>query len=243
MRGLCVAGLGLLALAGSARAGDLSVGLPTKAPPPAAPVSYDWTGYYLGAHLGYALGGSNWSATQAGAPGLSGSLDFSNAYNFSTGNGSYLLGLQAGYDAVSRRAGCLASRPTFRFRVSSAATRRSLRRRPGRRIIWSGSSSPATRGCGSVTHRAVGSITSPAASRSVTTNSPAPNSPAFRPAAARCPARWRTSIWCRASAASSAPASKSRWPRTGPRSSNICSPTTPVAASAFPRARSSSIPA
>jgi high affinity Mn2+ porin len=100
MRGLCVAGLGLLALAGNARAADLSVGLPTKAPPPAAPVSYDWTGYYLGAHLGYALGGSNWSATQAGAPGLSGSLDFSNAYNFATGNGSYLLGLQAGYDAV-----------------------------------------------------------------------------------------------------------------------------------------------
>jgi high affinity Mn2+ porin len=101
MRGFCVAGLGLLVLAGSARAGDLSVGLPTKAPPPAAPASYDWTGYYLGAHLGYALGGSNWSATQAGAPGLSGSLDFSNAYNFSTGNGSYLLGLQAGYDYLS----------------------------------------------------------------------------------------------------------------------------------------------
>ena len=101
MRGLCVAGLGLLALAGSAWAGDVSVGLPTKAPPPAAPVAYDWTGYYLGAHLGYALGGSNWSAMQAGAPGLSGSLDFSNAYNFSTGNGSYLLGFQTGYDAVS----------------------------------------------------------------------------------------------------------------------------------------------
>ena len=58
--------------------------MPTKAPPPAAPLAYDWTGFYLGAHVGYALGGSNWSATQAGGPNLSGSLSFSNAYNFST---------------------------------------------------------------------------------------------------------------------------------------------------------------
>ncbi len=69
----------------------------TKAPPPAAQASYDWTGFYLGAHLGYALGSSNYTAT----PGLSGSLDFSNAYNFSTGNGSYLLGLQTGYEYMS----------------------------------------------------------------------------------------------------------------------------------------------
>jgi high affinity Mn2+ porin len=100
IRGLRVAGLGLLVLAGGARAADLSAGLPTKAPP-AVLTANDWTGYYLGAHLGYAFGGSNWSATQPGAPSLNGSLDFSNAYNFSTGNGSYLLGFQAGYDAMS----------------------------------------------------------------------------------------------------------------------------------------------
>jgi high affinity Mn2+ porin len=99
MRGVCGAGIGLIVLAGGARAADLSVALPTKAPPPA--LAYDWTGYYLGAHVGYALGGSNWSATQTGAPSLSGSLDFSNAYNFSTGEGSYLLGFQAGYDTVA----------------------------------------------------------------------------------------------------------------------------------------------
>ena len=69
----------------------------TKAPPPAAQAAYDWTGFYLGAHLGYALGGSDWSAT----PGPSGSLSFSNAYNFSTGNGSYLVGLQTGYDYMA----------------------------------------------------------------------------------------------------------------------------------------------
>src|SRR5271169_3109580 len=95
-RGLHVAGLGLLVLAGSARAAYLSAVLPTKAPPPAL-AAYDWTGFYLGAHAGYALGGSRWSAD----PAASGTIDFSNAYNFSTGDGSYLLGLQAGYDFMA----------------------------------------------------------------------------------------------------------------------------------------------
>ena len=48
-----------------AHAADLSAIMAMKAP--AAPAAYDWTGFYLGGHLGYALGGSNWSATQAGA--------------------------------------------------------------------------------------------------------------------------------------------------------------------------------
>ncbi len=100
---LGLAGLGLTALAASAHAADLSGVLPIKAPPPAAPVAYDWAGFYLGAHVGYGLGGSNWSATQAGAatPSLSGTLSFSNAYNFSSGTGSYLLGFQAGYDYMA----------------------------------------------------------------------------------------------------------------------------------------------
>jgi high affinity Mn2+ porin len=95
-RGLHLAGLGLLVLAESARAADLSAALPTKAPPPAL-AAYDWAGLYLGAHAGYALGGSHWSAD----PPASGTVDFSNAYNFSTGDGSYQLGFQAGYDYVT----------------------------------------------------------------------------------------------------------------------------------------------
>ena len=71
MRGLVAwlgaTGVGLIALVGTAYADDLSRVLPTKAPPPAAPVAYDWSAFYLGAHIGYALGGSNWTATQAGA--------------------------------------------------------------------------------------------------------------------------------------------------------------------------------
>jgi high affinity Mn2+ porin len=101
MRGLFVVGIGLIVLAGGADGADLSGALATKAPP--APVTYDWTGFYLGGNVGYAVGSSPWFATQAGAPtpSLSGSLDFSNAYNFSSGTGSYLLGLQAGYDTLT----------------------------------------------------------------------------------------------------------------------------------------------
>ncbi len=135
MRGLCVAGIGLVLLAGGARAGDLSAALPTKAPPPAAPAAYDWTGFYLGGHVGYALGASNWSSTQTGgaAPAVNGSFDFSNGYNFFTGTGSYFLGFQAGYDYHDRVALAVRrSKPAYRFRVSSAATGRSPRRRPAR---------------------------------------------------------------------------------------------------------------
>ncbi len=75
------AGVGLIALIGNASAADLSAVLPTKAPPPSVPAAYDWSGFYLGGHVGYGLGGSNWSATQAGssAPSLSGALGFSNS--------------------------------------------------------------------------------------------------------------------------------------------------------------------
>jgi high affinity Mn2+ porin len=74
--------------------------LPTKAPPPAAPATFDWTGFYAGGHLGYAAGFSNWAATQAGgaAPSLFGSLDLFQGYDLFKGTGSYLLGLQAGYN-------------------------------------------------------------------------------------------------------------------------------------------------
>jgi high affinity Mn2+ porin len=103
-RAACIAG-GCAALlfgaAGVAAAADLSRALPTKAAPPAAiSAADDWTGFYAGSHLGYAVGFSNWTATQAGAamPSLSGSLDLFQGYDFSTGRGSYLLGFQAGYN-------------------------------------------------------------------------------------------------------------------------------------------------
>jgi high affinity Mn2+ porin len=61
---------------------------------------YDWTGYYVGAHFGYATGYSKWSATEAGADAatLAGSLDFFHAFDGFKGTGSYFIGLQAGYN-------------------------------------------------------------------------------------------------------------------------------------------------
>jgi high affinity Mn2+ porin len=99
MRGQSLAGLGLLVLASATQAADLSSVLPTKAPPPASP-TYDWTGFYAGAHFGYAGGASDWSATQPGgaAPSLAGTLEMFQGYDFFKGTGSYLLGFQAGYN-------------------------------------------------------------------------------------------------------------------------------------------------
>jgi high affinity Mn2+ porin len=98
MRGRLVAAAAVIALAGGARAADLSATLPTKAPPQAS--AFDWTGFYVGGHYGYAGGSSRWSATQAGSavPGLSGSLDMFNAFNAFDGTGSYVHGLQGGYN-------------------------------------------------------------------------------------------------------------------------------------------------
>jgi len=100
MRGPCAGTIAFALIAGVARAADLSAALPTKAPPPAAPAAYDWTGFYFGGHAGFSTGSSNWSATQGGAPvpSLSGTLDMFNPYDAFKGTGSYGLGLQAGYN-------------------------------------------------------------------------------------------------------------------------------------------------
>jgi high affinity Mn2+ porin len=88
------AGLSLLACGGPAFAADL----PLKAPVSA--VVYNWTGFYVGGHSGYAAGNTNWTATEAGAatPTLNGSVGVFNSYDPFKGTGSYFVGLQAGYN-------------------------------------------------------------------------------------------------------------------------------------------------
>src|SRR5262249_54779407 len=73
----------------------LAAGMTVKAPwqPPVVQL-YDWTGLYVGGHLGYAWGHSNWSTPA----GLSSSLDLDQSSNIFTGSGSYFGGLQIGYD-------------------------------------------------------------------------------------------------------------------------------------------------
>jgi high affinity Mn2+ porin len=84
-----------------ARAADVPVQLPVKAPPASTPApAFDWTGWYFGGSYGYASGYSRWNATQAGGAGptLSGAVDLTNPLNGYFGDGSYFGGLQAGYN-------------------------------------------------------------------------------------------------------------------------------------------------
>lgn len=90
MQSLCrkrflTAGLLLAALAGKASAADL--------PAKASPAAYDWTGFYLGGHMGYAWGNSNWTTT-----GASGAFSLAEPIDVFSEAGSFYEGLQAGYD-------------------------------------------------------------------------------------------------------------------------------------------------
>jgi high affinity Mn2+ porin len=101
MKALLAAGLSLLALAGRAEADDLMI---TKAAPvvSGAPAGYDWSGFYAGGHLGVAWGSSNWTASTAGAPGppVSGSFGLFEPINSFSETGSFLDGMQAGYNTM-----------------------------------------------------------------------------------------------------------------------------------------------
>ena len=63
-----------------------------------APASYNWTGFYTGAHLDYQAGQSRWSESRFGARGGGGMFDVGKGYDFSFGTGSYAIGFQGRYD-------------------------------------------------------------------------------------------------------------------------------------------------
>ena len=75
---------------------------PTKAPPGPVAAGYDWSGFYAGGHLGVAWGTSNWTASAAGAPGppVSGSFGLFEPINSFSETGSFLDGMQAGYNMM-----------------------------------------------------------------------------------------------------------------------------------------------
>jgi hypothetical protein len=112
------------------------------------------------------------------------------------------------------RAGSSASRPTFRSRAflhtRLAVRQHSVLRRPALRATPNKPSSSARCGAASVMRPATGYSMRPGVWPGATTNSPARSSPACRSAAPRRPARWKICSWHRASAARSAPGSKSR---------------------------------
>ncbi|WP_426437183.1 carbohydrate porin [Bradyrhizobium genosp. P] len=61
---------------------------------------YEWTGFYIGGHVGLALGNSNWTAnaTTPGTPPVSGSLDMYRSPDAFYESGSWLIGVQGGYN-------------------------------------------------------------------------------------------------------------------------------------------------
>ena len=73
----------------SPRAADLIGQVPLRAPPSVA-VPYDWTGAYVGGHVGYAAGSSDWSAGQAGGVGSVGRIDLTKGFDAFKGSGGFL---------------------------------------------------------------------------------------------------------------------------------------------------------
>ena len=100
VRALLVGGVALVALGCSEPVRCAELTAPATAGGNANAV--DWSGFYLGGHMGYAWGRSNFTATSIGpvAPPFAGSLDFSALPSGWTGTGSYFGGLQAGYNLM-----------------------------------------------------------------------------------------------------------------------------------------------
>ena len=97
VRVCCLVGCLLgMAADSSLKAADLPKSAVVQSP------QFDWPGWYVGAHVGVIRGASNWSATPpgAGAPALNGSFDLPFNFDFMAGTGSYVAGLQAGYNYV-----------------------------------------------------------------------------------------------------------------------------------------------
>src|SRR5262249_26612250 len=89
-----------LSIAHDAGAAERPVTMPLKAPIK-APADDDWSGFYLGAHFGYAWGRSDWSSAPiGGGPSRDGSFDLFRGFDFFKGTGSYFSGLQGGYNVM-----------------------------------------------------------------------------------------------------------------------------------------------
>ncbi|MGO9361656.1 MAG: carbohydrate porin [Xanthobacteraceae bacterium] len=99
-------------MAFSAAAGVLFVGqifasaafaadLPSVKSAPSAQGDYDWTGFYVGGHLGFVGGHAGFNSTnEAGVPTGSGGFSVEQAYDPAFGTGSWYGGLQLGYNQL-----------------------------------------------------------------------------------------------------------------------------------------------
>jgi high affinity Mn2+ porin len=81
-----------------AAAADLSIAVPLKSPtgPYDASAPYNWNGFYAGGNFGVVWGRSNFTA----GPGISGSTDLFQTINTFDEEGSFMAGMQGGYNYV-----------------------------------------------------------------------------------------------------------------------------------------------
>jgi opacity protein-like surface antigen len=99
LKGLFFGSVAVLTASSYAIAADPSATMPLKAAQTSygVPSSYDWSGFYVGGHLGQAWGRSNWLE----APDMiSGSFSLYEPFDAFQTTGSIFAGLQAGYDYV-----------------------------------------------------------------------------------------------------------------------------------------------
>jgi high affinity Mn2+ porin len=99
LKGLFLGSVAVLTASSYAIAADPSATMPLKAAQTShgVPSSYDWSGFYVGGHLGQAWGRSNWLE----APDMiSGSFSLYEPFDAFQTTGSIFAGLQAGYDYV-----------------------------------------------------------------------------------------------------------------------------------------------
>jgi high affinity Mn2+ porin len=61
---------------------------------------YDWAGWYVGGHVGYAAGWSDWSSSQPGGVASAGRTDLTKGFDLFKGTGSFSSGFQGGYNVV-----------------------------------------------------------------------------------------------------------------------------------------------
>ncbi|MFZ0571637.1 MAG: carbohydrate porin [Rhodomicrobium sp.] len=95
-RALLAAAIVIL-FARSAVAADIAPG-ETNPVSSTEPAAFEWTGFYLGGHIGYAWGNSDWTASMGGARIASGSIDLAQPVDSFNEAGSWFGGLQTGYN-------------------------------------------------------------------------------------------------------------------------------------------------
>ncbi|EJW10102.1 hypothetical protein A33M_0489 [Rhodovulum sp. PH10] len=133
MRLFLRAGVSLIVMAaavGSAAAADLPARVPTEAPLAAPPV--DWTGFYVGAHVGNAFARNNWVAGEGGLAGivpLGGTGTADGAFGgvqagFNLQRGAAVLGLEIDGSAadLDGNARCLVAEALCTTRVDAMGT-------------------------------------------------------------------------------------------------------------------------